>query len=114
MTEKTCSDCIHVSVCENRFSWLSQEDNTKHIICHYFKDKTDVAQQKWIPVTERLPKRNMQCVCRYEFGTHAQDFYQVLDYYATDKQPHFQHELGGVLRVTHWMPLPQPPKGTEE
>jgi hypothetical protein len=42
MAEKTCSHCVHVDVCENRFSWLDQEDNTKHIICRHFKDKADV------------------------------------------------------------------------
>ncbi len=44
MAEKTCSHCVHVDVCENRFSWLDQEDNTKHIICHHFKDKADVVE----------------------------------------------------------------------
>ena len=67
---------------------------------------------KWISVTESLPERNMQCICRYVFGNNTQAFFQVLDYFATDKQPHFQHELGGSrMRVTHWMPLPEPPKG---
>lgn len=40
----TCSDCVHIDVCENRFSWLEQEDNTKHITCHHFKNKADVAE----------------------------------------------------------------------
>lgn len=41
---KTCYDCIHVDVCENRFSWLDQEDNTKHIVCHHFKNKADFVE----------------------------------------------------------------------
>ena len=70
-----------------------------------------VTVQEWISVKDRLPERNMQCVCRYVFGNDTQSFFQVLDYFATDKQPHFQHELGGSrMRVTHWMPLPQPPE----
>jgi hypothetical protein len=44
MAEKTCANCVHVDVCENRFSWLDQEDNTKHIICRHFKDKADVVE----------------------------------------------------------------------
>lgn len=44
MAEKTCSHCVHVDVCENRFSWLDQEDNTKHIICHHFKAAADVVE----------------------------------------------------------------------
>lgn len=44
MAEKTCSHCVHVDVCENRFSWLDQEDNTKHIICHHFKDSAGIVE----------------------------------------------------------------------
>lgn len=44
MAEKICSHCIHVDVCENRFSWLDQEDNTKHVICHHFKPAADVVE----------------------------------------------------------------------
>lgn len=44
MVEKTCSHCVHVDVCENRFSWLDQEDNTKHIICHHFKDSAGIVE----------------------------------------------------------------------
>lgn len=44
MAEKTCSHCVHFGVCEDRFSWLDQEDNTKHIICYHFKDKADVVE----------------------------------------------------------------------
>lgn len=70
-----------------------------------------VTIQKWIPVTERLPERDGQYLCNYHFGTHRDmTFTRVLDYYATDKTPHFQHTLGdSAMNVTHWMPLPQPP-----
>lgn len=44
MAEKTCSDCTHFDVCEKRFSWLDQEDNTKYITCHHFKDKADIVE----------------------------------------------------------------------
>ena len=69
-------------------------------------------KQQWISVDERLPGRDEKCLCRYTFGTRAKMyFYQVLDYYATDPQPHFQHAgKGSGMRVTHWMPLPEAPK----
>lgn len=44
MAKKTCSDCVHCDVCENTFSWLDQEDNTKYITCHHFKNKADVVE----------------------------------------------------------------------
>lgn len=67
-----------------------------------------VTVQEWISVKDRLPHKNMRVLACYTFDCYMQ-FVQVLDYYATDKKPHFQHE-GDGMRVTHWMPLPQPPK----
>jgi hypothetical protein len=67
--------------------------------------------QRWIPVTEKLPDRTMQCVCRYVYGDDVVfPFYQALWYFIDSNKPHFQHEGHMRLRVTHWMPLPEPPK----
>ena len=69
-------------------------------------------QLRWIPVTERLPDKMQQCVCRYVFGENEEyPFYQVLWYFVAEQNPHFQNEGSMGLRVTHWMPLPEPPKG---
>ena len=70
-------------------------------------------EQKWIPVTERLPEKDGHYLCNYHFGEYPKmTFTRVLDYYATDIVPHFQHTLGdGSMKVTHWMPMPEPPKG---
>lgn len=69
-------------------------------------------QPRWIGVEDRLPECDEKCLCRYTFGKNGGMYFcQVLDYYATDPQPHFQHTLGdNWMRVTHWMPLPEPPK----
>ena len=73
-----------------------------------------MADMKWIPVTERLPEKTCQCVCRYVFGENAEyPFYRVLWYFPHLEEPHFQHEGSLDLRVTHWMPLPEPPKEVE-
>lgn len=72
----------------------------------------DVAAQRWIPVSERKPEKNGRYLCRYVFNDYYDmPFEQVISYFATDKKPHFQNEgedLG--MKVTHWMPLPEPPK----
>lgn len=72
-----------------------------------------VTVQKWIPVTERLPEKNGRYLCRYIFNDHYDmPFEQVLSYFATDKKPHFQNESDEFgMKVTHWIPLPEPPKG---
>ena len=70
-----------------------------------------VTVQKWIPVSERLPDKMGQYVCRYVFGENTDHpFFQVLWYFANSENPHFQHEGSMGLTVTHWMPLPEPPK----
>ena len=68
---------------------------------------------EWIPVTERLPEKDGLYLCNYHFGKNRDmTFTRVLDYYATDKIPHFQHTLDDTtMKVTHWMPLPEPPEG---
>ena len=68
-------------------------------------------QRRWIPVTDRLPKKQGKFICTYKFNSNSEmQFVVVLDYYASDQYPHWQHESAGVI-VTHWMPLPKPPKG---
>ena len=70
-----------------------------------------VTFQTWIPVTERLPEKMCQCICRYVFGENTEyPFYQVLWYFTLEEKPHFQNEGSMGLRVTHWLPLPEPPK----
>ena len=62
---------------------------------------------RWIPVTERLPEV-YETVLTY--GKHG----VLVDYYSGVKS-----ELGNPLfmimgaKVTHWMPLPEPPKEGE-
>lgn len=66
--------------------------------------------QKWIPVSERLPDSQGTYLCRYGFGQFAD--YMItgcIDWIAFDKHPHWQHASTGLF-VTHWMPLPEPPK----
>ncbi|MBQ8360008.1 MAG: DUF551 domain-containing protein [Oscillospiraceae bacterium] len=82
------------------------EDIADHLIAN------GVTVQKWIPVTERLPDKMGKYICQYVFGENTEyPFYQVLWYFTAVEKPHFQHEGSMGLRVTHWMPLPEPPKG---
>ena len=69
-------------------------------------------ERRWIPVEEGPPKKDGRYLCRYRFGEGSRmTFTHVLDYYATDPVPHFQHTLGDTtMRVTHWKPLPEWPE----
>ena len=91
--------------------YKATEDFARRLIGHA-KPVTDNNDGcKWIPVTERLPDKMMQCVCRYVFGSNDEyPFYQTFWYFASDENPHFQNEGSMGMRVTHWMPLPDPPQ----
>lgn len=80
----------------------------------------DVAEVKWIPVTERLPKVRRDYLCICVFGESKMQFCDVLMFHPEQNAengyvtgPHFSNEGVGGMRVTHWMPLPQPPSGAK-
>ena len=85
--------------------------------CKRYADEIMVLRERgrWIPVEERLPERDGPVLAYYGFSEGGEisemRFFSVMDYYAVDPKPHFQHEGYRGLTVTHWMPLPQPPKG---
>lgn len=59
------------------------------------------AQQRWIPVTERLPEESGKYLIRYLFGTDIL-WYEVLKTKGKWKTKYKD--------VTHWMPLPERPQ----
>ena len=67
-----------------------------------------VTIQEWIPVTERLPEHDGRYLCNVKYFSFQGSFYQaILEY---DKHG-FQEGHIYTDDVTHWMPLPTPPKG---
>lgn len=60
------------------------------------------AKSKWIPVTERLP----ETTCRNMVTKYGIPF---LAYY-TGKEWRESGTLSVLDGITHWMPLPEPPK----
>jgi hypothetical protein len=90
------------------------KETTKHAmnVATYLFDR-GYRKQEWISVEDRLPTEQREVLAYYGFDNGDGDlgmmFTGVLTYFAYDKKPHFQHE-DLRLRVTHWMPLPEPPK----
>lgn len=70
-----------------------------------------VTVQQWIPVKERLPENHASCIVyrASSFGGH----YSMLRYSKALGWHFYDSEWGDVTvdDVTHWMPLPDPPKG---
>lgn len=61
-----------------------------------------VTVQEWIPVSERLPEKNTANIVADQYGI----VFQCL--YAYDGWDLWEEN---EVVITHWMPLPQPPKG---
>lgn len=87
-----------------------QEPLVDHLIANSVVISNSETATKWIPVTERLPKA-FRAVLAY--CPNGGNIYEV--YLNTRSEWHFFDETvaGAVLQnaVTHWMPLPEPPKG---
>ena len=73
----------------------------------------DVAPMEWIPVSERLPDFEGMCLCMRKSYSKANFRHQEIMYFDYDEQA-FCSNADGVFvadgNVTHWMPLPKPPK----
>ena len=65
---------------------------------------------RWIPCSERLPEMDDNYICAYRFHDGNKNYASTLFFYATDQNPHFQCEGYRGLKVSHWMPLPEPPE----
>ena len=72
---------------------------------------------EWISVKERLPEEEMGCLVAYAWNGkyHARDVTTYFKASNTGKL-HWAIEFGSgqSIKVTHWMPLPDPPKEKKE
>ena len=72
-----------------------------------------VTVQEWISVDDRLPEEGEYVLCVLK-GFNYGGKIQVCKFVPADKfkdKPYFEHFRNGFPPVTHWMPLPHPPKG---
>lgn len=104
----TCKDCAHFLVCEKVYHFYDNADVSEQ--CKFAKNKADFVEQKWIDVNDRLPKNYMNCLIYYKHAYNNDDGYCAIgvSYYNGEK---FLIDIDWVYQVTHWMPLPEPPKG---
>ena len=66
-------------------------------------------KQRWIPVTERLPERDVQVLGWYKDNPFSQYRHEVVAWNGNGWVFVYAHRY--VTNVTHWMPLPE---ATEE
>lgn len=76
-------------------------------------------EPRWIPVTERLPElgkcHQVLCVVRHKAPEYKCGFVELLEYDARDLDNAYsiRFRCDDMEYVTHWMPLPEPPKEDE-
>lgn len=66
------------------------------------------SENRWIPVSERLPEDNTLVIAVHKFG----DSQNVFPSWFRNSKFHYQAEMIYECEdpVTHWRPLPQPPE----
>lgn len=91
--------CKNTKCCEceyNQKSVCKAQLKADHLIAN------GVAVQEWIPATERLPEENTYVLMCASTGSIMKGSY--------DHQ--WNHwNCFRTITITHWMPLPEPPKG---
>ena len=81
-------------------------------VADYLLD-SGVTVQEWISVDDRLPEEGEYVLCVLK-GFNYGGKIQVCKFVPADNfkdKPYFEHFRNGFPSVTHWMPLPEPPKG---
>ena len=70
-------------------------------------EQLEAAVPKWIPVTERLPEKRTWVLCWCVSDSQEVLRWENNEWYHDPKHVYFSDF------VTHWMPLPEPPKEDE-
>ena len=89
--------------------WYSNGEIAEKLIAN------GVTVQEWISVKDRLPEEGEYVLCVLK-GFNYGGKIQVCKFVPADKfkdKPYFEHFRNGFPSVTHWMPLPEPPKEEE-
>ena len=61
---------------------------------------------KWISVDDRLPEEKVNCIVHYKHAYCDNDGYWAIGFCYYDGE---KFKLNPAYKVTHWMPIPQPP-----
>ena len=67
-----------------------------------------VTIHEWISVDDRLPGEKVNCIVHYKHAYCENDDYWTIGICFYDGE---KFQLNPAYKVTHWIPLPTPPKG---
>ena len=108
--ESTCPNCRYFDFCEIDLSSIDSasiertvegyaEANGLLEHMHYVND------QKWIPVSERLPNRHQRVLCYFKYEPESPDIISENTYIGSGMW------MSESDKVVAWMPLPEPYEG---
>ena len=114
---RQCENCRERKRCDNGISVIPR--------CYIFDAITLIETllaenaelkeaQRWVPVSERLPEEPYGCLLIVEEDDHGGEPRKVLLPYFAGYDGDGWNDGDGQrvpFEVTHWQPLPQPPKG---
>lgn len=83
-------------------------EKLKNDIDEYNEEDNGVTVQQWISVDDELPEEKVDCIVHYKHAYCDNDDYWAIGICFYDGEK-FQMDLS--YKVTHWMPIPHPPKG---
>lgn len=88
-------------------------NNSQRTMWHEIKRIVDAAPtiNRWIDINERQPERHARVLCYYRYEPNSPDVICENIYYGRIGDRYSW--LSGSSKVTHWMPLPELPKGGE-
>ena len=82
------------------------EEKIKRIADHLISNGLTV--QERLSVDERLPEEKVNCIVHYKHAYCNNDGYWAIGFCFYDGE---KFQFDQAYKVTHWMPIPQPPKG---
>lgn len=103
----TCRECLHYEAC---LDYCTEKVLSNRGVCEHYTPKSDYVKREraeWVSVEDRLPEKDTRVLVYLDikdlnpYSTPFFDTDRILD--------------GKWVRwnsyVTHWQPLPEPPKG---
>lgn len=112
-------ECSKIDTVENTYKEAADAIERLKCFNALWQEAAKIAHErepKWIPVTKRLPKERLNpntkdfeyVLCATIWGdVRPFKFGSMIGF----EEPHFWHGSGSMDEyVTHWMPLPEPPK----
>ena len=87
---------------------IDTQQDVEYVADHLISNGVTV--QDWISVEDRLPEEKVNCIVHYRHAYCDDDDYWAIGICFYDGE---KFQINPAYKVTHWMPLPEPPKEVE-